>query len=513
MAMTVSNNIPNSIVDIATSGKNGTYGIVKISDDGTLSITNDGVLSQTASFVQADPNATPPTPGLVKVDGVTIKIDKNGVISGASPISIATVNSYGTVIPDGKTIKELKDGTIYSSGKPPVATQTTLGTVKPDGTSIKIEADGTLSASVDTSNLPVFKAETITDKGVDGVVPKSTKDDVDNYLCADGAWGKIEVAVPTTIQSKINQIIEDERTATLSKDNELNKAVDAIPAGHKITFAVGNMEKFIASPYDILKIRLYFIEPKIISITTTSNREAVISRVAGVMIRRSTTDYPKTISDGDLVIDIKLSDFDKYKTNGYIDDKNLVAGTTYYYTAFPYTSDGVYNQSGADANHTSSFCLESELYGFDIYQEDDNPDTRVHYASGCLNASWNPITIDLDKGTYNLGNWGNTFFMKLMRPVMLNYDGTVAYELDHNDQTYKKDLDSSGAKVASDISNQDFAGNAMVEFPKMYFARWTDSDGKISHIRISNTDLGNVTDGRGNILATYKCYAHITDVH
>ena len=95
---------------------------------------------------------------------------------------------------------------------------------------------------------------------------------------------------------------------------------------------------------------------------------------------------------------------------------------------------------------------------------------------------------------------------------MLNYDGTVAYELDHDDQTYKKELDSSGTKVASDISNQNFTGNAMVEFPKMYFARWTDSDGKISHIRISNTDLGNVTDSSGNILATYKCYAHITDV-
>ena len=53
MAMTVSNNIPNSIVDIATSGKDGTYGIVKISDDGTLSITDDGVLTQTASVLPA----------------------------------------------------------------------------------------------------------------------------------------------------------------------------------------------------------------------------------------------------------------------------------------------------------------------------------------------------------------------------------------------------------------------------------------------------------------------------
>ena len=513
--MTVSNNIPNSIVDIATSGKDGTYGIVKISDDGTLSITDDGVLSPTASFVQADPNATPPTLGLVKVDGVTIKIDANGVISGASPISIATTNSYGTVIPDGKTIKESTDGTIYSDGKPPIATDKTLGIIKPDGTGIKIEADGTLSTSVDTSDLPVFKAETITDKGVNGVVPKPTKDDVDSYLCADGTWGKIEVEVPETIKTKIHQIIEDERTATLSKDNELNKAIDAIPpgSGHEPTFALGNMTNFMATPYGVLAIKLYFTQPNLVSITTVADKEAIVLRAAGVMIRRSSTDYPKTITDGDLVIDVKSADFDKYnKDNAYIDNKNLVVGTTYYYTAFPYTSDEVYNESGVDANHASAFCLGSELYGFDIYQDDDNPDTRVHYASDCINATWSPINIDFDKGTYDLGEWKNAFFMKLIRPVMLNYDGTVAYELDHDDQTYKKELDSSGTKVASDISNQNFTGNAMVEFPKMYFARWTDSDGKISHIRISNTDLGNVTDSSGNILATYKCYAHITDV-
>ena len=507
MAMTVSNNIPNSIVDIATSGKDGTYGIVKISDDGTLSITDDGVLSQTASFVQADPDATPPTPGLVKVDGVTIKIDANGVISGASPISIATVNSYGTVIPDGKTIKESTDGTIYSDGKPPIATDKTLGIIKPDGTGIKIEADGTLSASVDTSDLPVFKAETITDKGVNGVVPKPTKDDVDSYLCADGTWGKIEVEVPETIKTKIHQIIEDERTATLSKDDELNKAIDAVPPGHKITFAVGDMTSFTAKVGGILKIKLKFVEPSVMSITTTSNREAIISRAAGVMIRRSTTEYPKTIKDGNLVIDVKAADFSKYEAKGYVDENNIVDGTIYYYTAFPYTSDGVYNESGNDANHASVKGVKAEIYGYDIHQPDDNPDHRVSYPSDVMNATWNPVSITLDSDNYDLGEWANTFFMKGIRPVMLKYDGTVDYELDHNDQTKKLD------GTASDISNQDFDGNAMVEFPKMYFARWTDSNGEWSHVRVSNVNLGDIEDDYGNVVATYKCYAHLTDVH
>ena len=156
MSMLVSNNIPNSMVDVATAGKDGVYGVVKISDDGSLSITEDGVLSQTAEFVTADPSTTPPTPGLVKADGVTIKIDSNGIISGASSINIATPNTAGTVMPDGKSIKILPDGTIYTDGKPPVATTSRLGIVKPDGSSIKADNDGTIHAEVDTSDLPVF---------------------------------------------------------------------------------------------------------------------------------------------------------------------------------------------------------------------------------------------------------------------------------------------------------------------------------------------------------------------
>ena len=507
MSMLVSNNIPNSIVDVATAGKDGVYGVVKISDDGSLSITEDGVLSQTAEFVTADPSTTPPTPGLVKVDGVTIKIDSNGIISGASAMNIATPNTAGTVMPDGKSIKILPDGTIYTDGKPPVATTSRLGTVKPDGSSIKADNDGTLHAEVDTSDLPVFKAETITDKGVNGVTPKPTTKDVDGYLCADGTWGKIEVDPPQTIKDKIEQLITDEKTATLSKDVELNKAVDDIPAGHKTTIAVGDMTSFNAKVGGILKIKLKFVAPSVMSITTTLNKEAVIMRAAGVMIRRSTTEYPKTIKDGDLVIDVKAADFSKYEAKGYVDKNNIVDGTIYYYTAFPYASDGTYNESGNAANHAITKGVKGEIYGYDIHQPDDNPDHRVSYPSDVMNATWNPVNITLDSDNYDLGEWANTFFMKGIRPVMLKYDGTVDYELDHNDQTKKLD------GTASDISNQNYQGNAMVEFPKMYFARWTDSNGEWSHVRVSNVDLGDIEDDYGNVVATYKCYAHLTNTH
>lgn len=89
---------------------------------------------------------------------------------------------------------------------------------------------------------------------------------------------------------------------------------------------------------------------------------------------------------------------------------------------------------------------------------------------------------------------------------MLNYDGTVAYELDHDDQT--KTVDG----YPSDINDENFQGNAMVEFPKMYFARWTDSDGKHSHVRISNIQLPDEVDSAGKSVASYHCYAHMTDV-
>lgn len=71
--------------------------------------------------------------------------------------------------------------------------------------------------------------------------------------------------------------------------------------------------------------------------------------------------------------------------------------------------------------------------------------------------------MDYTKSKFNYGSWENAWFIKGLKPCMLNYDGTVAYELNPNNYEQKKD------GTASDIKNVDFPGNAMIGVPKVYW--------------------------------------------
>ena len=62
--------------------------------------------------------------------------------------------------------------------------------------------------------------------------------------------------------------------------------------------------------------------------------------VAGAVIRRRTDDFPKDEFDGDLVLDTKQS-------TAFVDE-DAVADRTYFYAAFPYTTQGVYNRSSVN---------------------------------------------------------------------------------------------------------------------------------------------------------------------
>ena len=97
-------------------------------------------------------------------------------------------------------------------------------------------------------------------------------------------------------------------------------------------------------------------------------------------------------------------------------------------------------------------------------------------------------------GTFDPGSWGE-FINAVARPVMLKYDGTVDYELDHEDQTKKFD------GTASDISDPDYAGNAMVEFKGEY--KWVK--------RYEDTDYEYVIFCNAEYDSDYHAYAHTND--
>lgn len=271
-----------------------------------------------------------------------------------------------------------------------------------------------------------------------------------------------------------------------AKADEIKAAVTELAEGGSGGIAPSNMLTFRAAPSNA-SVKLYIKEP---ADTVIDNQ--TISTIAGVKIMRKDTGFPNTEDAGIQVLDIKRENFGQYTDEPYV-DIGLANGTTYYYAAFPYSDQGIYNRN--PGNRLSATPKMYELYGFDIDPSDSNPATRVSYPADVDNAAYTKVSINMSTGACSLGSWANAFFIKNTRPVMLKYNGTVDYELDHDDQTKKK------GGGTSDIANTSYGGNAMVEFPKMYFKRWEDSSGQ--HVRVSDMQIDS----------SYHCYQHMYDGH
>ena len=199
-----------------------------------------------------------------------------------------------------------------------------------------------------------------------------------------------------------------------------------------------------------------------ISISITLPVDTIINgqtlcTVAGAVIRRSTIGYPVTEFDGDLVATVT--------TNGTIYDTNVVLNTTYYYSAFPFTTQGVYNRNKVNRS-TCKAVSYGYLFGYDLTVATSDCAARVVYPSGVDNSAYAPVAMNFTTGVFNYGGWSNTAGNNFMpKPCMLNYNGTVAYYLNPNDYTKKVD------GTASDVANTAFGGNAMMEWPKIYTKR------------------------------------------
>jgi hypothetical protein len=118
----------------------------------------------------------------------------------------------------------------------------------------------------------------------------------------------------------------------------------------------------------------------------------------------------------------------------------------------------------------------------------------ISYIEGTANENYTAVHMDYDNDVFDYGDWGNVWFIKNLRPCMLNYDGTEAYLLDPNDYTKKAD------GTDSDISDSTFDGNVMVGIPKVYF--------KIVPI---DDDHCNFYFSDKKVDDNYHCWAHINN--
>ena len=127
-------------------------------------------------------------------------------------------------------------------------------------------------------------------------------------------------------------------------------------------------------------------------------------------------------------------------------------------------------------------------YGMKINNADSNPETRVTYLFDAANMK--PAGMNFATGFFDYGDWGDIWFIRKNRPVMLRNDGTVAYELNHNNLALK--LDGAG----SDIANVSFPGNAMAEIPLVWVKRYSIAN--YDYVIFCETQFDD----------TYKAYAH-----
>lgn len=245
--------------------------------------------------------------------------------------------------------------------------------------------------------------------------------------------------------------------------------------------------KKIFAVYDTVlgKYKLKFEEP---DDTVIDGQVACI--VEKVVIRRKLGSVPTSETDGDLVLEIKRKDFGTYKNEYFVDTAlSPSADEIFYYKAFPMSTTGFYNSNSA--NETEGIkCKDYNLYGFKINQNESDPSSMITYIED--NKSFESVHMDYNTDTFNYGDWGDTWFIKNLKPCMLKYDGTVDYELDKNDHTKKFD------STDSDVANDSYGGNAMVGIPKVYWKIVDNGD-----------DTANIYFSDKKVDENFHCYSHI----
>ena len=138
--------------------------------------------------------------------------------------------------------------------------------------------------------------------------------------------------------------------------------------------------------------------------------------VAGVIIRRDTTDYPENEFSGTAVADVKpnFALADPYEFTIY--DANVTIGTTYFYSAFPYTKQGVFNRNQANRAKAKADTY-TYLYGYDLVVGTNNVETRVTYPTDVDNANYTAAKMNYTSSKFEYGSWtsvaGEKFILRL----------------------------------------------------------------------------------------------------
>jgi hypothetical protein len=201
--------------------------------------------------------------------------------------------------------------------------------------------------------------------------------------------------------------------------------------------------------------------------------------------------------------DIGLDNVENYKALDVTEEQNLtdeekqfgrdnLGLDDYISTMFNDLISKMVIEVNSDSNTGTVTIRDAEIYGFNLNQSTSDPNSMISYIG--QNTNYTAAHMDYDNDVFDYGDWGNAFFIKNLRPCMLNYDGTEAYLLDPND--YTKTISGEDAYN----SDTTVAGNVMVGIPKVYFKLVLQTDDSVN-VYISNKQVDT----------NYHAWAHINN--
>ena len=343
--------------------------------------------------------------------------------------------------------------------------------------------------------LPEMTGATSSTAGAIGMAPKPLTTDVNKFLKGDGTYGNpYGVNAGSTVVVKANTADIYGRTVTLSYGN---------------TSVTGTMGVNGECRFEHL-----MIFGEVTATCTSAGGQTAVATInltyVGMYSAYLTYDYStiRVVSTNPAVYGGRVR---VYK-NGTVIASRYMAGSSASSKADIYVENtGSYDvlvESKGSGNFKSTATVSSlhqtvtvnvnefyRCYAWKRSKTDSNPATAVtpyDSAWGCENMNFTPAHMDFTNDVFDYGSWSNhddLFFWP--KPCMLNYDGTVAYYLDPDDYTKRAD-----GVTASDVGDFNFGGNAMMEFPTVYFNRWEDA----------NTDYCVISDKK--LTNDFKAYAH-----
>ena len=133
-----------------------------------------------------------------------------------------------------------------------------------------------------------------------------------------------------------------------------------------------------------------------------------------------------------------------------------------------------------------------KLFGFELDQTNSDPATCIRYIGD--NVNYAPAHMNYDTNQFEYGDWNSAWFIDKIKPVMMNYDGTVAYELDKNDFSLKAD------GTVSDIADTTYAGNVMIGIPTVWY-----------YIDTTVADKPKFWFSDVQVSSKFRAYAHVNN--